>query len=146
MESHSKLHVLSGGTKVVQHSPPSKTGPGLKGISCNTFPFRIVSISVTARLVVGRCEHGLEIYKLLWPCVVVSVFTFLLNVLPASDNGCIAYVLRNSFSTSQGKLLRTILFGVKRVTANKFRNLHVHHVPSSFCYNRCIICMDKGYV
>lgn len=33
LEQHSKLHLLSGGTKVVQHSPPPKTLPGIKGTS-----------------------------------------------------------------------------------------------------------------
>ena len=36
VDVHSKLHVLYGGTKVVQHTPPSKSGPGLKGAF--TFP------------------------------------------------------------------------------------------------------------
>ncbi|KAH8861205.1 Manganese-transporting ATPase 13A1 [Schistosoma japonicum] len=61
-----KTHILFGGTKVVQFTPPSKSS----------------------------------------------------NSLKAPDNGCICFVLRTGLSTSQGRLLKTIMYSVKAVTAN----------------------------
>jgi cation-transporting ATPase 13A1 len=79
--SDGRLHVIYGGTKIVQHTAPGNDQQKCAG---NNFLF------------LGKGDSGMK----------------------SPDNGCVCYVLRTGFNTSQGQLLRTILFGVKRVTAN----------------------------
>lgn len=86
LDQHARVHVICGGTRVVQHDPPPKTTSS--------------SSSSSQQNATGDQQN------------------LVTGVSRPNDNGCIGYVLRTGFNTSQGKLLRTILFGVKRVTAN----------------------------
>jgi len=46
LERHGKLHVLSAGTKIVQHTPPAKMQGGMKGIE-----------QIFRRIVNGDCTY-----------------------------------------------------------------------------------------
>lgn len=99
LDADSRLHVISGGTKVVQHSPPLKTSAGLKRKHLHLIP----------RLPTGtNCIGEFLAFMFLIIHKADANDPFLLST--AVDNGCVAYVLRTGFYTSQvGWLLKCFI-------------------------------------
>jgi cation-transporting ATPase 13A1 len=91
--SRDKLHVVFGGTKVVQSAA-------------------VASDRDQAHKIVCACRLPA------CPCVRLT------RLAAGPDGGALGFVLRTGFDTSQGKLVRTILFSTERVTANNVESLY----------------------
>ena len=86
-----KLHVIFGGTKILQHSNPDNAN--------------------------GQLSDILDVLHAGDPNYAKQSANDKQSPLNIQD-GCLCYVLRTGFQTSQGKLVRTILYSSERVTEN----------------------------
>lgn len=90
LQTDSRLHIISGGTKVVQHTPPLKASAGLK----REFSFM--------KHLLAHCDIFFPHIKIRHKPINPS-FSCL-----AVDNGCVAYVLRTGFYTSQVRRILSV--------------------------------------
>lgn len=95
LQTDSRLHIISGGTKVVQHSPPLKASAGLKRKS--QFLSLFFSYQQHIMLLNWSITHL---------CLQQGASSLIFHLFCAAvDNGCVAYVLRTGFYTSQVRKL-----------------------------------------
>ncbi|KAK3747846.1 hypothetical protein QZH41_015991 [Actinostola sp. cb2023] len=129
-EQHSKLHLLSGGTKVVQHSPPLKTSTGIKGdykciiviiiIIITTIIVIIIIIITTIIVIIIIITTIMIVINIIIITTIIVINIIIITTIMIVINIIIitTIIVIIIITTIIGKLLKTILFGVKRVTAN----------------------------
>lgn len=61
-------------------------------------------------------------------------------------NGCVGYVLRTGFDTTQGKLVRTILFSAERVTVSSKESYYFLLILLMFAVVACMYILYDGLV